>query len=102
MANQGNNIKVVCRFRPPNSIEKREGGDICVNFSDDLTTVKVSGAAQTGPEANGFTFDRVFPMATQQKEVFDYGVKDIVADVLDGTTAPFLRTVRQEAERHSR
>ncbi|KAL1721164.1 putative kinesin-1 [Schizophyllum commune] len=89
MANQGNNIKVVCRFRPPNSIEKREGGDICVAFSDDLTTVKMTGnTAQTGPEANGFTFDRVFPMGTQQHEVFDYGVKDLTdiwfSDVLDG------------------
>ncbi|KAL1755913.1 putative kinesin-1 [Schizophyllum commune] len=89
MANQGNNIKVVCRFRPPNSIEKREGGDICVAFSDDLTTVKMTGnTAQTGPEANGFTFDRVFPMGTQQHEVFDYGVKDLTyiwfLDVLDG------------------
>ncbi|KAL1707259.1 putative kinesin-1 [Schizophyllum commune] len=82
MANQGNNIKVVCRFRPPNSIEKREGGDICVAFSDDLTTVKMTGnTAQTGPEANGFTFDRVFPMGTQQHEVFDYGVKECGADI---------------------
>ena len=38
--------------------------------------------AQTGPEANGFTFDRVFPMGTQQHEVFDYGVKECVSSFL--------------------
>ncbi|CAL1704439.1 unnamed protein product [Somion occarium] len=56
------NIKVVCRFRPPNSIEQREGGEIVVSFAENL----------------------VFPPGTQQHEVFDYGVKDIVKDVLDG------------------
>ncbi|KAJ4487933.1 kinesin heavy chain [Lentinula aciculospora] len=80
-----NNIKVVCRFRPPNSIEQREGGENVVAFNDDLTTVQLrSLQSSTGPDRDGFTFDRVFPMGTQQQEVFDYGVKDIVKDVLDG------------------
>ncbi|KAL0581723.1 hypothetical protein V5O48_000305 [Marasmius crinis-equi] len=80
-----NNIKVVCRFRPQNSIENREGGEIVVNFDDNLTAVQLRSQQQvTGPEKDGFTFDRVFPMGTQQQEVFDYGVKDIVKDVLDG------------------
>lgn len=79
------NIKVVCRFRPPNSVEQREGGDIVVSFDDNLRTVKLkSQTSQTGPERDGFTFDRVFPMGTQQVEIFEYGVKDIVADVMDG------------------
>jgi kinesin family protein 5 len=30
----------------------------------------------SGPEKDGFTFDRVFPMNTQQAEVFDYGIKE--------------------------
>ncbi|KIK57805.1 hypothetical protein GYMLUDRAFT_747992 [Collybiopsis luxurians FD-317 M1] len=80
-----NNIKVVCRFRPPNSIEIREGGENVVAFDDNLTTVQLrSLQTATGPEKDGFTFDRVFPMGTRQQEVFDYGVKDIVKDVLDG------------------
>ncbi|KAJ7774848.1 kinesin heavy chain [Mycena metata] len=80
-----NNIKVVCRFRPTNAIEAREGGEIVATFNDDLTTVQMrSNALGSGPEKDGFTFDRVFPMGTQQQEVFDYGVKDIVKDVLDG------------------
>ncbi|KAJ7235471.1 putative kinesin-1 [Mycena haematopus] len=80
-----NNIKVVCRFRPLNATEQREGPEIVATFSDDLTTVQMrSQALALGPEKDGFTFDRVFPMATKQTEVFDYGVKDIVKDVLDG------------------
>ncbi|KIY43537.1 putative kinesin-1 [Fistulina hepatica ATCC 64428] len=85
MATQGNNIKVVCRFRPPNVLEQREGGEIVVNFDDDLTTVKLrSSATVSGPEKDGFAFDRVFPMDTKQHEVFDYGVKETVQDVLNG------------------
>lgn len=79
------NIKVVCRFRPVNSIEKREGGEIVVDFDDNLQTVLLkSSNLSSGPEKDGFTFDRVFPMQTQQAEIFEYGVKDIVKDVLDG------------------
>ncbi|KIL69768.1 hypothetical protein M378DRAFT_156997 [Amanita muscaria Koide BX008] len=79
------NIKVVCRFRPPNAIELREGGEIVVSFDDNLQSVQMKSAQlATGPERDGFTFDRVFPMGTKQQEVFDYGVKDIVKDVLDG------------------
>ncbi|CAL1704433.1 unnamed protein product [Somion occarium] len=79
------NIKVVCRFRPPNSIEQREGGEIVVSFAENLGTVSMRSAQLgSGPEKDGFTFDRVFPPGTQQHEVFDYGVKDIVKDVLDG------------------
>ncbi|KAG8746935.1 hypothetical protein FRC10_003106 [Ceratobasidium sp. 414] len=80
-----NNIKVVCRFRPPNSIEIREGGEIVVAFDDNLQTVQVRSAQQgQGPEKDGFTFDRVFPMGTKQQEVFDYGVRGIVKDVING------------------
>ncbi|VDB83016.1 unnamed protein product [Peniophora sp. CBMAI 1063] len=80
-----NNIKVICRFRPPNAIEQREGSEIVVAFSDDLSTVQLKSAQlSSGPERDGFKFDRVFPMGTKQHEVFDYGVKDIVKDVLDG------------------
>ncbi|TFK54862.1 kinesin heavy chain [Heliocybe sulcata] len=81
----GGNIKVVCRFRPPNALEIRENSEIVVAFDESFQTVRVRSATSlSGPEKDGFTFDRVFPMGTKQHEVFDYGVKDIVADVLDG------------------
>jgi len=65
------NIKVVCRFRPQNFLEIREGGEIIVAFDDNLQTVQLK---TTVAEKDGFTFDRVFPMETKQHEVFDYGV----------------------------
>jgi len=71
-----NNIKVVCRFRPQNSLELREGGEIVVSFDENFKTVQLRSAQLSqGPEKDGFTFDRVFPMGTKQVEVFDYGVK---------------------------
>ncbi|KZT59011.1 kinesin-domain-containing protein [Calocera cornea HHB12733] len=80
-----NNIKVVCRFRPQNSLEIKEGGEVVVGFDDSQATVSLrSTGGLSGPEKDGFTFDRVFPMGTKQHEVFDYGVKGIVQDVING------------------
>jgi kinesin family protein 5 len=71
----------VFRFRPPNAIEAREGGEICVSFDENFQTAQLrSASAVSGPEKDGFTFDRVFPMGTKQHEVFDYGVKEYVYD----------------------
>ncbi|GAA5832586.1 hypothetical protein JCM3766R1_004253 [Sporobolomyces carnicolor] len=81
-----NNIKVVCRFRPPNALELREtGGESIVQIDEEGTNVKLrSQEAMKGPDATGFTFDRVFQMDTKQEEVFEYGVRGIVDDVMDG------------------
>lgn len=71
-----NNIKVVCRFRPQNKLELAEGGEIVVAFDDNFKTVQLRSAQlSSGPEKDGFNFDRVFPMNTKQAEVFDYGIK---------------------------
>lgn len=48
-----------------------------MSFDDSLRSVQLR-AATTGPERDGFTFDRVFPMGTQQVEIFEYGVKEYV------------------------
>lgn len=74
------NVKVVTRFRPPNSLELREGGDIVVDFdgppdTDIQTNVKIKGAAAEG---GNFTFDKVFPMNTRQQDVFEFGIKETV------------------------
>ncbi|GAA5910435.1 uncharacterized protein JCM6883_003008 [Sporobolomyces salmoneus] len=81
-----NNIKVVCRFRPPNALELREtGGESIVQIDTEGTNVKLrSQEGMKGPDAQGFTFDRVFQMDTRQEEVFEYGVRGIVDDVMDG------------------
>ena len=68
---------LVNRFRPPNALELKEGGDIIVSFDDNLQTVQLRSAqVSSGPEKDGFSFDRVFPMGAKQHEVFDYGVKE--------------------------
>lgn len=80
------NVKVVCRFRPPNALELKEAGnDPIVIINNEGNSVKLkSQEGMKGPDAAGFTFDRVFPMDTKQVEVFEYGVKGIVEDVLSG------------------
>ncbi|KAK4057209.1 hypothetical protein OIO90_001704 [Microbotryomycetes sp. JL221] len=81
-----NNIKVVCRFRPPNALELREtGGESIVQIDPDGTNVKLkSQELMKGPDAQGFTYDRVFQMDTKQVEVFEFGIKGIVDDVMNG------------------
>ncbi|GHJ84108.1 hypothetical protein NliqN6_0510 [Naganishia liquefaciens] len=87
-AQGSNNIKVVCRFRPMNRMETDAQSDECIDIDSELTTVRLRGngaeAAATGPERDGFTFDRVFPATSAQVEIFDFGVKGIVQDVMMG------------------
>lgn len=61
-------------------MELREtGGESIVQIDEDGTNVKLrSQEGMKGPDAAGFTFDRVFQMDTKQEEVFEYGVKGIV------------------------
>ena len=70
-------VHFLSRFRPPNAIEQREGGETIASFDDNYTTVAIrSAATSSGPEKDGFTFDRIFPPGAKQHEVFDYGVKE--------------------------
>lgn len=78
----GANVKVVCRFRPPNALELREGGNIVVDIDDDTSTnVKLTS---TNDPPGGFNFDRAFGMQSTQEEIFEYGVRGIVEDVVAG------------------
>ncbi|KAL1922388.1 uncharacterized protein VTP21DRAFT_9927 [Calcarisporiella thermophila] len=76
----GNNIKVVCRFRPQNQREIKEGGVPIINIDEDHTTVKVESKEYPG----SFTFDRVFGMETRQNDLFEHSIKPIVEDVMNG------------------
>lgn len=81
------NVKVVARFRPPNSLEMREGSDQVVDFSrvspvdPGEHTIKLIGSTNSDA-LNGFTFDRVFPMGTPQRDVFEFGIRDTVDGML--------------------
>ncbi|KAI9011942.1 P-loop containing nucleoside triphosphate hydrolase protein [Phycomyces nitens] len=76
----GNNIKVVCRFRPQNSLEIREGGVPIIEIDDEGTHLQLKGK-ESSPT---FAFDKVFGTNTPQKDVFDYSIKTIVDDVTAG------------------
>ncbi|KAI8335476.1 P-loop containing nucleoside triphosphate hydrolase protein [Chlamydoabsidia padenii] len=75
----GNNIKVVCRFRPQNKLEIKEGGVPITDIHEDGTAVTLKGTSQPP-----FSFDKVFGSNTAQQEVFEYSIKSIVDDVVAG------------------
>jgi len=75
-----NNIRVVCRFRPQNSREIKEGGVPIINYDDNGDSCRMGGKEFQG----NFTFDRIFPPETQQKFFFDESIKPIVDDVIGG------------------
>ncbi|KAL7009238.1 hypothetical protein EMMF5_001436 [Cystobasidiomycetes sp. EMM_F5] len=70
-------------FRPPNSLELDRGGSIIADIDDTQTNVQLKGAlADASP--GGFNYDRVFGMQSSQEEIFEYGVRGIVQDVVAG------------------
>lgn len=76
----GNNIKVVCRFRPQNKLEIKEGGQPIIDIDEEGTSVKLNGkdVKQT------YAFDKVFGSNTRQEDIFNYSIKSIVDDVVSG------------------
>lgn len=79
VANAGNTIKVVARFRPPNKAELASGGDQIVDFETEDTCSINSNEA-----AGAFTFDRVFDTNSRQTDVFDFSIRSTVDDILNG------------------
>ncbi|CAG8665270.1 14885_t:CDS:10, partial [Funneliformis caledonium] len=80
MSENRNNIRVVCRFRPQNSREIREGGVPIISYDENGETCRMEGKEFQG----NFTFDRIFPPETHQKFFFDESIKPIVDDVIGG------------------
>jgi len=75
-------IKVVARFRPANSLEQREGGRIIVEIDEETgTNVKLTSSSDP---PGGFNFDRAFGTQASQQEIFEYGVRGIVDEVMAG------------------
>lgn len=80
---QRERIKVVCRIRPENKLEKEGNYSKCVTFEDFAITVTVSSTSrhdlvQCTPESkvsdmagtHSFSFDRVFGPLVRQQDVF--------------------------------
>ncbi|KAI0225386.1 hypothetical protein L0F63_001825, partial [Massospora cicadina] len=58
----GNNIRVLCRFRPQNKREIDSGGEPIISYSEDKTTVKIHSREYPGE----YTFDAIFDHTTTQ------------------------------------
>lgn len=71
-------IKVCCRFRPQNAMEKQHNGKICVEVPDNGNTVYVPSSDHT------FLLDKVFRWDSSQREVYEYAAKPIINAVLKG------------------
>lgn len=75
------NVRVVCRVRPQNARELREGGVLCLK----LTTSSIE--VMSDDDSHTFQFDRVFGFESDQKSVFDDAAVPLIHDVLNGYNA---------------
>ncbi|CAH8556762.1 unnamed protein product [Heterobilharzia americana] len=70
-------IKVICRVRPLNDLEKANDSKFVVSFpGDGKTTISLGG--------KNYNFDHVVQPKASQLEVYEIVAKPIVADVLNG------------------
>lgn len=70
------NIRVVCRFRPMNSLEKSMGGQSCVELQENQVKLFVRWNNDKTTEGTvktdyAFAFDKIIHPHHTQREVFD-------------------------------
>ena len=81
------NVNVICRFRPMNELEKTNGNEqVCV-FTSPTSLQFFSSREKNNYE---FKFDRIFPPASTQEDIYNFGVKGIIDSVLDGYNGTVL------------
>jgi hypothetical protein len=78
------NIRVICRLRPENNVERESGGHCCVEYDEYAIKLNLPAEKHKPPEVHEFTFDRICGPETSQAEVFEYAARPVVAGVLDG------------------
>ena len=81
------NVKVICRFRPMNELEKTTGNEQVCTFTSPTSLQFYSSREKNNHE---FNFDRIFPPSSTQEEIYSFGVKDIIDSVLDGYNGTVL------------
>jgi kinesin family protein 5 len=85
MSTSTGNVKVVCRVRPFNTKELAMGTAACVEFPDQQTiNIKTSQHSEIGPGTHKFQFDRVFPLVSNQEDVYNFAAKPVVESILEG------------------
>ena len=84
-SSSGNNIRVICRFRPANDNEKREEKLQSLG-SDEPTFKSTREVILKRPPKSEFkcVLDHMFKMNTNQKKVFDLVGRPLVQEVLKG------------------
>ena len=81
------NVNVICRFRPMNELEKTNGNEqVCV-FTSPTSLQFFSSREKNNYK---FKFDRIFPPASTQEDIYNFGVKGIIDSVLDGYNGTVL------------
>ena len=80
------NVLVVARVRPLNRLEMEKGSKCCLDFASDGQGLTINMGSETSAAfgVNRFAFDRVFDMASKQREVYDQAARPIIDSVLDG------------------
>ena len=81
------NVKVICRFRPMNELEKTTGNEQVCTFTSPTSLQFYSSRDKNNHE---FNFDHIFPPSSTQEEIYSFGVKDIIDSVLDGYNGTVL------------
>lgn len=78
----GGNIKVLCRFRPFNEKEKQNANEVVVEFDDDEKSLKIlkreNAENPNNPEKVPFSFDHIFRLETEQKDVYEKAARPLV------------------------
>lgn len=84
-------LKVALRVRPPNDKERRTKHKIVVHVTDDQSLIllpkKKGDRCETEQQYNKdtlFIFDKVFNQNSQNEDVFNEVVKDLITSLLDG------------------
>ena len=82
---KADNIKVICRFRPMNEMEKTNSEEMLLDF-----TSETSLSINYEHNSNSFIFDHIFPQTSKQSEIYNFAAKDVIKSVLDGYNGTIL------------
>ena len=83
------NIKVMCRFRPPNAFEKEKSTliDVKIHNNNQIKLNEVVGGKNV---PHTFNFDYVFDMESEQQQIYEEVAKPVVEGVFDGWNGSIL------------
>jgi hypothetical protein len=78
------NARVVCRIRPQNNDEKKNGGHGCLDYT------KSNIEVYTNLGQYPFDCDRIFSENDTQEDIFNYCARPLVEDALAGVNSTIL------------